>query len=132
MFCTKNQRLDHAKKMHPREVALNVYKCKYKGCKFVSHNEAFLSRHKMTVHEKPVLYQCGACNYSTARKDGLKQHIHAVHEKRKNYNCDFCNQGFFYRREKAKHLIVTHGVRKEALERFNAKTTDTKVLALSK
>ena len=135
MFSTTTQKRCHERKIHhPKETISSLYKyrCKSKGCKFVSDVERMFKRHKTEVHEKPVIYQCGACNSSFARKDGLKQHILAVHEKIKNYVCDFCDQRFFYKREKAKHLILTHGVRKEALERFNAVTTDSKVLALAK
>ena len=111
---------------------MSKHKCPYRGCKFVTHIEQRLKKHKIEVHEKPVIYECGACNYSSARKNGLQMHIKYVHEKIKNYVCDFCNLAFVYKREKAKHLILTHGVRKEALERFNAVTTDSKVLALAK
>ena len=132
MFSTKDQQKSHQARMHPKETGLSKHKCPYRGCKFVTHIEQRLKKHKIEVHEKPVIYECGACNYSSARKNGLQMHIKYVHEKIKNYVCDFCNLAFVYKREKAKHLILTHGVRKEALERFNAVTTDSKVLALAK
>ena len=88
---------------------------------YYSSNTTYkLKRHMEQMHTKKLLYECGACKYSTYRKDGLRAHIRLVHEKYRPHQCDFCDAAFYYRRDKAKHLMKNHNVAKRDLKHYNA------------
>ena len=80
------------------------FRCKEKGCNYVSNTKGHFKEHKKAVHEKLKDMECPKhdnngkkCHYICSDKSNLKRHIKLKHgdANKFEYQCNVCPRGYF-------------------------------------
>jgi len=103
-FMTKSD-LDQHGAVHTK---VKAYKCTVEGCNKAYSDRRNLTRHKKTVHEGGVYYECEECGRRFGQKVNMMRHFQSVHQKEKNFKCSTCGIKFARKGNLTTHIKTVH------------------------
>ena len=103
--CTSKSNLDKHGAVHSK---VKAYVCLVEGCNKAFTHRSALTRHKKTVHEGGVYYECEECGRRFGEKHNMRRHYQIVHNKEKNFKCPTCGVKFARKESLIAHIKTVH------------------------